>query len=262
MHMTWAEQRKLSYITIVFLVIAAILFVTIRQATKETPTCMDGKRNGGEVGVDCGGPCTYYCPNELANPKVRWSRSFQITPGVYQAVAYVEHSYPAAAAQRVRYTFKFFNDNGTLIGKKDGTTFLGPMGRTAIVEPTVRLGTSVTPSMTRLEFLPLLPWEKISPTFSQVVIKTDRNVLESTALGTRLTATIENTSRYSFRDMEVTAILYNADDNAITASEALLPSLLGEQSTTMTFTWPFQLPEKAVRIEVVPRFNPFTAVAL
>jgi hypothetical protein len=116
--------------------------------------------------------------------------------------------------------------------------------------------------------VPPLPWEKISPTFAQVVIKTDRNLLETYPtglpgqMGTRLTATLENTSRYSFTNMDVVAILYNADDNAITASKAVLPSLRAEQSATMTFTWPFQLPEKAVRIEIVPRFNPFTAIPL
>lgn len=266
--MTWAEHRKLSYIALVLIVVAGIGFVTYRQLTKETPTCYDNKRNGGEVGVDCGGPCTFYCPGELANPQVRWSRSFQITPGVFQAVAYIEHNYPGAAAQKIHYTFKFYNDNGTLIAEKAGSTFLGPMGRTAIVEPIVRIGSSVTPSITRLFISPPLPWEKISPNFSQVVIKTDRTALETFAtglpgqLGTRVTVTVENTSRYSFTNLDVVAILYNADDNAITASKAVLPSLIGEQSSTMTFTWPFEMPETVARIEIVPRFNPFTAIPL
>jgi hypothetical protein len=260
--MTWAEQRKLSYVTITLVVIATILFLTIKQVTKVDPTCYDTKQNGGEVGVDCGGPCTFYCANELSDPKIRWVRSFQITPGVFQAVAYVEHSYPTAAAQKIRYSFKFYNDNGTLIAEKPGETFLGPMGRTAIVEPKIRIGNSITPTITRFSILPPLPWEKITPNFSQVVIKTDRTALELSKDITRLTATLENTSRYSFRNMEVTAILYDAEDNAITASEALLPSLLGEQSATMYFTWPFQLPTKVARIEIVPRFNPFTAVPL
>jgi hypothetical protein len=81
-------------------------------------------------------------------------------------------------------------------------------------------------------------------------------------LGTRLTATIENTSRMSFRDLDIVAILYDKDDNAVTVSKAYLPSLDGEHVETVVFTWPFRMPVPIVRIEIIPRFNPFTAIPL
>lgn len=259
--MNWAQRRKLAYVMGVLLVLAGLLSLAVRQATKEAPTCYDRKQNQGEVGVDCGGPCTFYCKNELADPKVRWQRAFTIRPGIVHAVAYIEHSYPTAAARSISYTFKIYDDKNTLIGERTGSTYLGPMGRTAIVENLIQTG-NVTPALVRFSINPPLPWEKIPVDFSQVVIKTDQTLLESLEKSTRLTATIENTSRYAFRDMDVVAILYNKDDNAITVSSSKLALLPAQDSKTLVFTWPFVMPEQVVRVEIIPRFNPFTASKL
>lgn len=264
--MNWAQKRKLAYVMGVLLVLSAGLSLVVHQATKVEPTCYDQKQNQGEVGIDCGGPCTFYCANELADPKVRWARTFAIKPGIVHAVAYIEHSYPTAAARSIRYSFKIYDDKNTLIGERTGSSFLGPMGRTAIVETLIQTG-NVVPAITRFSILPPLPWEKIPVDFSQVVIKSDRTFLETygdttNTLATRLTATIENTSRYSFRDLDVVAILYDAQDNAITASESRLALLPGEEVRTMVFTWPFEIPTPVVRIEIIPRFNPFTSLPL
>lgn len=259
--MNWAQRRRLAYMMGVLLVLAVALSLVVRQATKVAPTCYDSKQNQGEVGVDCGGPCTFYCQNELAEPKVRWQRAFMIRPGIVHAVAYIEHSYPTAAARQIRYNFKIYDDKNTLIGERNGSTFLGPMGRTAIVETLIQTG-NVTPALVRFTILPPLPWEKIPVDFSQVVIKTDRTLLEPLADSTRLTATIENTSRYRFRDLDVVAILYDKDDNAMTVSESKLDMLDAQGTTTVVFTWPFAMPAGVGRIEIVPRFNPFAATLL
>ncbi len=259
--MNWAQRRKLAYLMAVLLVLATALSLVVREATKVTPTCYDRKQNQGEVGVDCGGPCTFYCRDELADPKVRWVRTFEIRPGVVHAVAYIEHTYPTAAARTMRYSFKLYDANNTLITERTGTTFLGPMGRSAIAETLIQTG-NVVPARVAFAVLPTLPWEKIPVSYSQVVLKTDRTLLESFEGGTRLTATIENTSRISFRDLDVVAILYDKDDNAVTASKAYLALLRGETAQDVIFTWPFAMPVPIVRIEILPRANPFTSTPL
>ncbi len=259
--MTWAQRRKLAYVMGVLLVLVGLLALVVRQTTKVAPTCYDGKQNQGEVGIDCGGPCTFYCRDELADPKVRWVRTFEIRPGIVHAVAYIEHTYPTAAARTMRYSFKLYDDKNTLIAERTGSTFVGPMGRTAIVETLIKTG-NVAPALVRFSVIPPLPWEKIPASYSQVVIKTDRTALESLTDSTRLTATIDNTSRTSFRDVDVVAILYDADDNAVTASKAYLKTLPGQSAQQVVFTWPFAMPVPIERIEVIPRVNPFTSKAL
>ncbi len=259
--MNWAQQRKLMYLLGVLVVLAALLSLVVRQATKVAPTCYDQKQNQGEVGIDCGGPCTFYCASELADPKVRWVRTFQIRPGVVHAVAYIEHTYPTAAARTMRYSFKLYDENNTLITERTGSTFLGTMGRTAIVETLIQSG-NVTPSIVRFSIVPPLPWEKIPLSYSQVVVKTDRTILEPQRDLTRVTTTLENTSRITFKNVEVVAILYDADDNAVTSSKAYLGTLLGQGDQTVVFTWPFAMPTTIARIEIIPRLNPFTSTPL
>ena len=259
--MNWAQRRKLAYVMGVMLVLATALSFAVRQATKVTPTCYDKKQNQGEVGVDCGGPCTFYCQNELTDPTVRWVRTFEIRPGIVHAVAYIEHDYPTAAARTMRYSFKLYDDQNTLITERTGSTFLGPMGRTAIVETLIKTG-NVKPARALFTILPPLPWEKIPVSFSQVVLKTDRTLIEPFAGGVRLTATIENTSRISFRNLDVVAILYDREDNAVTASKASLSRLDGLSTQQVIFTWPFEMPVPIQRIEIIPRANPFSSIPL
>lgn len=259
--MNWAQRRKLMYMMSLILVLSLAIGLVVRQATKVAPTCYDHKQNQGEVGTDCGGPCTFYCVNELADPKVRWVRTFEIRPGIVHAVAYIEHTYPTAAARQIRYNFKLYDDNNNIIADRTGSTFLGAMGRTAIVETLIKTG-AVKPAITRFTILPPLPWEKIPVVYSQVVLKADRTLLEPLPDSTRVTATVENTSRILFRDVTVVAILYDKDDNAVTVSQALLLSLPGQSSETLSFTWPFVMPVPISRIEILPRTNPFTSSQL
>ncbi|MFZ4499953.1 MAG: hypothetical protein ACOYMZ_00450 [Minisyncoccia bacterium] len=259
--MNWAERRKLTYIALVFLVCASIAFLVFRQLTSVVPTCYDLRKNGDEVGVDCGGSCLQYCPNELSNPKIRWVRTFQITPTVAQSVAYIEHNNPTAGAQIVGYTFKLYDEKNTLIIERSGKTFLGPLGRTAIVETLIPTG-NVAVARTTLTFTEPIVWEKIPSAYSQVVVKTDRTLLEPSETGTRLIATLENTARYHFSNVDVVAILYDKEDNVITASKVLVPKIPALTTQTVNFTWPFALPTEVLRTEIVVRFNPFTAQTL
>lgn len=261
--MVWAQRRKLTYMSGVLLFFGVIGLLIFRKVTNVAPTCFDHKQNGTEVGIDCGGGCLQYCPNELADPKIRWARSFVVTPGIVHAVAYIEHSYPASSAQKVHYIFKLYDAKNSLITTREGSTYLGPMGRSAIAETLIPVGNNIDIARTQLSFVPPIPWERTDPAFAQVVIKTDRSILEKYSGGTRLTVTLENQSRYAFDAMDTVAILYDANDNAITASKIVVPHLDALGSKVIYFTWPQSIDRSSVqRIEVIPRFNVFASTKI
>jgi len=258
--MNWAQKRKLTYVAIVLVFFGAVAFGIIHKVTNVPATCFDNKQNGGEVGVDCGGGCNSYCPNQLSDPIVEWVRVFPVTPGIVDAVAYIQHGHPSSAIQQVGYTFKLYDADNRLVAQRDGTTFMGTEGTSAIVETLIPVGNN-TVTVARFTFDDPLAWQKVSPTFSQVVINTDRNAVQTINNATRLTAVIENKSRFNFTNMDVVVIFYDKDGNAITSSKAVLPSLQALQSTTMYFTWPYPV-NGIVRTEIIPRFNPFAAKSL
>ncbi len=258
--MRWAQRRKLTYMFSILTVLTAIVFLIVRQSLVVDPSCADGKKNGSEVGIDCGGICLQYCPNELPDPKVRWVRTFPVTPSIVHAVASIEHGNPHAGVYQVGYKFKLYDERNTLITEQTGTTFIGTMGRSAIVDTLIPVGN--TPA-TRVQFSFTEPirWQKISTLFATAVIKTDRTVLERFEGGTRLAVTLENESRFNFKNTETVAVLYDASGNAITASKAIVPEITALSDKVVYFTWPYTVVGTA-RIEVIPRINPFTAVSL
>jgi hypothetical protein len=258
-HMNWAQRRKLTYIALVLAFFAIIAFVIIHKVTSVPATCSDNRKNGDEVGVDCGGSCNMYCLNQLSNPIVEWVRVFPVTPGVVQAVAYIQHSYPTSAAKAVNYEFKLYDENNNLLATRPGSTFLGTAGDSAIVETLIPV--SGTVSVARFAFTSPVPWQKVSPLFSQAVILSDKNAVERFDGGTRLTAQLENKSRLNFNGLDIVAIFYDKDGNAITSSKILLPSLPALQTKTVYFTWPYGV-NGIARTEIIPRFNPFTSSQL
>jgi len=271
--MNWAQRRKLTYIMIVVAFFAMIAFVIIHKATDVAPTCFDHKQNEGELGVDCGGPCNNYCPYQLADPTVEWVRVFPVTPGIVDAVAYIKDTYPIAAAQDVGYEFKLYDANDILVADRKGATFLGPAGDTAIVETLIPIGKNTTVTIARFSFDDPIAWQKISPDFLQLVINTDNTDVEAFGGGTsvlpgqaaqestRLTATLQNQSRYNFFNTDVVALFYDKDGNVITSSKVLVPNMPALQSTIVYFTWPYPVTGIA-RTEIIPRVNPFTAQSL
>jgi hypothetical protein len=262
--MNWAQRRKLGYIAIVAAFFGIVGFVIIHKATAVAPSCFDNRQDGTETGIDCGGTCNTYCAGQLSDPIIEWTRVFPVTPGIATAVAYIQHNHPLAVAENVGYEFKFYDANNTLIGTRTGTTYLGPAGESAIVETLVPVDSSKV-ALARFSFIDPIHWQKVLPAFSQIVINTDRHAVESfttgTQVNTRLTAALENQSRFNFTNLEAVAIFYDQDGNAITASKVLVPSLGALQDRTVYFTWPYAV-SSAARVQVIPRFNPFTSQSL
>lgn len=261
--MIWAQRRKLAYMSGLLSFLLVVGLVVFLTSVERTPTCFDNKKNGSETGIDCGGVCLNYCPDELSDPKIRWVRSFEISPGVVHSVAYIEHNNNFSASERVGYTFKLYDDKGSLVTERAGFTYIGPMGRSAIVENLIQVGNSDI-ATTTFEFLKPIRWKKIDNTFSRVVIKSDRNLLEGLDMdGVRLTSMLENTSRYSFKDLDIVAIVYDKSDNAVLVSKSLLKDLPALSDQTLYFTWPQVLKKEDVsKIEIIPRINPFDVESL
>lgn len=264
--MTWAQARRLRYSSIVLAVLIAIGGFVYYKVTDVVPTCFDGRKNGDELGVDCGGGCSLYCANTFADPKVRWVRTFPVTPGLVHAIAYIEHGYPTAAAREATYSFKLYDERNSLIIERTGVTYIGPMGKSAIVDTLIPIG-AATPARVQFAFTAPMRWQKILSSFASLVIKTDRTSLEiepkttRAPATTRLAATLENQSRYSFDTIDVIAILYDVNGNALAVSKSILPELPAQQNTMVYFTWPYEV-EGVSRIEILPRINPFDSTLL
>ncbi len=253
--MTWAFRRRLIYIAILIVFFGGLGFWIGYPHLNKPPTCTDGKQNGEETGVDCGGSCALACVATVEDLKIIWSRSFEIVPGRYNAVAYVENQNKNAMVAKIKYRFRFADKNNLYIGSREGETTIPPSGKIAIFEPAVDLGSSV-PVYTSFEFIqrPIwtqVPLEKIRQsklTLSDITLEDEFNL-------PKLYAKIENTTFLTFPNVKVVAILYDRSGNALSASQTYIEKLGPEATEEMSFTWRSPMAKPVVTKEIIPIFN-------
>ncbi|MCX6747656.1 MAG: hypothetical protein NTW98_01770 [Candidatus Nomurabacteria bacterium] len=249
--MTWAFRRQITYVVILFVFFLGFgAMVSYPYLTKD-PTCNDGKQNGTEVGVDCGGSCQLVCASQVDKISVVWSRIFQVVPGRYNAVAYLENQNPNTAVYKIKYKFRFADKDNIYLGQREGETYIPPAGNFAIFEPAIDMGNSV-PVYTTFEFLEAPVWVKVAKEKTDLLeLFVSDIVLEDPTTAPHLSAKLSNDSLYTIPDVNIIAILYDELGNAY------LNSLNGETEAAINFTWPEPFLSTVVTKEIIPMYNIF-----
>jgi len=253
--MTWARKRQLIYISVVISFFLGFgLLISYPYLNKE-PTCNDGKQNGDEVGVDCGGMCLRACMVDQDELSVIWSRAFKVVPSRYNAVAYVENKNENTIVRKINYRFRFADKDNVYIAKREGTTFIPPAGRFAIFEPAINIGSSV-PVYTSFEFTEVPLWEQADKNkIDQLKVFATNVELENEDSAPRMSATIENGSLFIIPNVSVVAILYDANHNAVSVSKTFIEELKGQEKKTVFFTWAEPIPAPVVFKEIIPVYD-------
>jgi len=257
--MTWALKRQIFYIVILILFFAGFGFLILYPKLNKAPTCFDNKQNGEESGVDCGGLCLRACLAQVDPVSILWTRAFRVVPGRYNAVAYLENHNRNTAVEKISYRFRFADANNIYIGKRDGSTFVPPSGRFAVFEPGIDIGNSI-PVYTTFEFTEVPQWIMVSQEkINQLKILVSNINLTGEDTSPALSATIKNNSFYTIPDIDVVAILYDANHNAVSTSRTYIDGLAPEEVKDISFTWPEPLPSKVIAKEIIPLYNIFSA---
>jgi hypothetical protein len=256
--MTWAGKRQFIYLSLVLLIIFGVLFAIIYPKISVPATCTDGKKNGSELGVDCGGTCSLMCASETRDLIVVWARAFEVAPGVYHVAAYIENQNVDAAVKSVPYQFKLYDERNVVITQREGVASILPNGHTVIFEEALSTGGNRIPKITRLEFTKKPIFWKTSPAYKEArVVEKDKG-FGSLETVPKAYATLRNESFIDVGRFQVMAVLYDQFDNAVGVSKTIVDGLPKQTETKVYFSWltPF---EKSVQtLEIVPIIDPFT----
>ncbi len=227
---------------VIFIVIVVPLFFTLY----DRPTCYDGKKNGDEKGVDCGGSCQLLCESEAIAPNVLWSRAFKVTDGVYNAVAYLENRNINSEAT-ASYVFDFYDKDNALIFSREGNIFIPKNKVFAVFEPDILVKEKI-PYRVSFSFKGNLMWKKNLSESPDIAVVSKSLVGENTK--PRVDAEIKNQSLGPVPKIEVVAIVYDDKENAIASSRTFIDALDKDQSQVVTFTWPtpFETREEVCRV--------------
>lgn len=247
--LSWAAKRKTLYslafvATLLLFVAAPTTYILYRP-----PTCTDGKQNQAEQGVDCGGPCVNLCQEKELEPIVLWQRSFEVGPGAYNVIAYVQNPNVDSAAIQVPYLFRLYNSDQVLIGERTGKINLPPNKSFPVFEANVPSGKQV-PTRVSFEFRAKPYWVRQKSVFPDVRI--NNVVLSREDANPLLNAEIENRELSTYDRVPVVAILYDTAGNAVAASRTILDSIEGQSTQSVVFTWPKPFGVGISEKEIVP----------
>jgi hypothetical protein len=256
--MDWATKRKMGCFSIVGILVLVILSYFIYVFfIKTTPTCFDEKQNQDERGIDCGGICTLVCTADARTIVPVWSRVFNVTGDVHSVVAYVENQNMTAGVKKIGYEFRIYDDKNILAGEPiSGTTYIGPNDKTAIFASPIKTGNRI-PKNVFFRFTTQPEWITTPQQYNLPQLNTSNTVLTDETTAPKLSVDIVNSTLYDYKKIDVIAILYGADGNAVNASQTYIDELPEQKKQVVYFTWPKPFEVPITRIEIIPRLNPF-----
>lgn len=232
----WASRRKNIYLGALVFILSAVSFFIFWQFWYSTPTCFDNFKNGDEAGVDCGGSCTLVCSASALKPIVKWDpRLFEISPGVWSTLVYVENPNIDTVATYAPYTFTFYDSNNNVLLTKEGATILPKNQTVGIFEGGVAFEEGVAPRRATFEF-GNLAWQR------DVTVSPDIKVTHSPLLRLettpRVEATLKNNEIYDIKNIELVVAVFDGADNVIATSRTFVEQLRKDESANIFFTWP------------------------
>jgi Mg-chelatase subunit ChlD len=231
----WASRRKNVYLAVVVLFFTTISFFVFYNFWYETPTCFDGIENSDEKGVDCGGSCSLLCKSEVLEPIVRWDpRMFEVLPGIWSVVVYVEN--PNISADAVLpYKFVIYGTNNQVLEEREGVTLIPKAKTVGVFEGSISLG-EMRPSRALFEIGENIVWRK-NITNDENISITHSPILRLDS-APRVEAQVKNESVREVRNIELVAVIFDGEDNAITASRTFIERIPKNEFAEVFFTWP------------------------
>jgi len=242
---SWARRRQIIYgggVLVFLLIIFGVPFIVKKISG---PSCSDGKKNGIEEEIDCGGACPRLCRDESWALSIVWQRVFREGGGVASALLYGENFYKTGGVFDAQYYVKVYDTAGVLIAEKETIGSILPGSSFAIFAPNFYVGERV-PVRAIFEQRAPFEWRQDVPKAS--TIRTE-SIQLSTTPQTRVEAVLFNSGEKTLK-ARAAAILYNANGNAIGASETTA-SLRGGARVPISFFWRAPFSETPVRAEII-----------
>ena len=232
---SWSTKRRLVQGGVFVVVVALLTGFVFWSIFYKAPTCSDGRKNGDETGLDCGGSCKKLCTSDTLNPIVLWSKIFNVSGDVYTAVAYIENPNNNSTNQKAKYQFSIYGEDGQIITTKEGETSIPKGKKFAVFESGLSLKNG-KPKTADFKFLSFSSWEKDLVVEPEISIK--YSALTSTSSVPRVTGTISNDSLVSIHSLELAVFVLDGNENVVAASNTFVDNLVKRTTQDFVFTWP------------------------
>jgi hypothetical protein len=244
MQVRWAVKRQVEYALGIFLALVLVSGGGWYLFVYQPASCTDNIQDQQELGIDCDGPCATICKPPRVD--ALWARPVKAADGVYHAVSLVKNPLTDARGSNLNYTLSLYDEGNILIAERRGTFDLTPGETRSIFEAGIITGSRIPVRA----FITIGGgvWTKATATPSP--IKTFPGTVDQTALV--FPGTLTNTTAVAVNNIVADALLYDANDILITASETKIGTIPARGSQDITYTWnvPFSAPVVRADIQV------------
>ena len=248
--MNYVWKRRLVIILIILIILSFFGYKFYDSFIKEKPTCFDGKKNGLEEGVDCGGNCTKICPFKAKRINRNWTRAFEVKDGVFNIASSIENPNFNYSFD-LDFTIKYFNDDGIKAGEKKGTVRLKPLEQRIIFIPGIMLKGQEIKKVFLVDNK-IYHLKKESQEKKKIMVISKELMREENEL-TRLKLVLENTDFIPKHNLEIIVVLFSEDGNVIDINRTFTEYIDKDSRKDIYMTWPKKIPENVANIKVYIR---------
>lgn len=252
---TWSSRRKFTYGTVFVLVLILIIALPIFIIFYKAPTCTDGKKNGDELGIDCGGSCRKLCQSAFFPPYIVWggAKFEKVANGLYNLSALIENQNLNGAAMNVPYRMSLFDERGILIVEKEGYVNLFAHRKSMAFESAVYVGKR-TPARATFEFTKAPIWFKSHDALGGLSVLDKRYKEDENS--SSLEVELRNNTVIPYNNVSVSVVLYDSLGNVIGFSRTQIDTISANSKEIAPFTWPISRKGRVTSIEVIPLIVP------
>ncbi len=233
--MSWSKQRKTTDTLIVLAFFVGVGTIIALPFLLRAPTCFDGKQNGTETGVDCGGGCSVVCV-DTSPLRIVWERVVEYDTGVYDLVALLENRSDDAAPRMIEYKADVFDTYNINIGTFTGTSVVRSGLNTALHIPNTRFGTT-TPARVRFSVTDTDPFERVNNRDAVASVVVVRESFENITGTSRLIVQIKNNLFAGVTNVPVRALLFDEEDTLIAVGSTVVDEIKAQGEVTAYFVW-------------------------
>ena len=246
--------KKQIIIIVVCLFILALIVGGIFLLTRpKAPTCFDSIQNQGEIGVDCGGPCSL-CPQQLQkNLEIISTKAIKTQDNYVDVVAKIKNLNRDFGVKLFSYVFDLYDSAGNLISSKQGSSYILPQKTKYIIEQKILANSEVS----NIDFKIIdVTWQELVD-YEEPELLIRGTDFKQSQNSTKVSSILENRSNYAFDKIDIQVILSDKDSRILAVGKTNLRTVLSKESRYFEIGWFFPIGNQAKEADIIARTNVF-----
>lgn len=249
---------------IVILIYAIIfsLFIWFLYSTFKTKeSCFDGIKNQNEEDIDCGGICSKKCEKIKALSLITGEIGVveSSVTGEYDFFGTVTNPNNNYGSEYFIYHIKFRDENGALLGERQGNSFILPGDKKYIVENNVKI--DKLPA--KIEFnVSDSRWIEVADLYEKPDLKVVNKTYNEISSGSgffEARGLLKNESPFDFALINIKIILKNASGKVIALNSTDMRTVNSGENRDFRVFWPGRFSGEVANMEAQVEVNVFNS---